>query len=245
MEVVRTDIKTGIETGIETKKLRWIWPGLKILFTVALVVFCAGVWPGYLFHTYKTAERYTVDISQTQWLSAGDVALQYFYPEDGRLSTVKIALAFDEGMPEGEYLYFDMQDENGVQVCRREIYFDQIESGCYFDVEVEAKVKPGGEYAWTLSLPDDSQAEYAVLCTGDTAGNAVENQVLLIDGEDAGGNAINQYEYYAHYEKAVIIGGFWTGALLVWLALLELADRWKGFVERKYYDEEEEELEAV
>lgn len=222
----------------ECGRYRWIWLGLKVLLTVGLVVFCAGVWPGWLIHTYKMAELYTEDISQTPWLSAGDVALQYFYPEDSRLSKMKIALAFDESAVEGEYLILEIQDETGGRICSREIYFDQIESGCYFDVVVEEKVRPGGEYAWALSLPDEAQLEYAVLCTGDAAGNAVENRVLLINGEDVGGNAINQYEYYAHYDKAVIIGGFWVGALLVWLVLLELTDRAKGLVERKRHDGE-------
>ncbi len=220
----------------KNKKSRGIWLGLKLLFTAVFAVFCAGVWPGWLIHTYKMAELYTVDISQTRWLSAGDVALQYFYPEDSRLSKIKIALAFDEAEANEERLLFEMQDENGGRVCVREIRFDQIESGCYFDVSVEEKVKTGGEYAWSLSLPEESQMQYAVLCTGDAAGNAVENQVLLINGEDVRGSAVNQYEYYAHYDKAVIIGGFWLGALLVWLLFLELTDRAEGLVERMCHD---------
>lgn len=229
----------------ENEKYRWIWLGLKALFTVGLTVFCAGVWPGWLIHTYKTAELYTGDIWQTPWLSTGDTALQYFYPEDSRLSRIKIALAFDESVAQGAYLIFEIQDENGGQVCNQEIFFDQIESGCYFDVAVEEKVKTGGEYAWMLSLPDEAWLEYAVLCTGDAAGNAVENQVLLINGEDAGGNAINQYEYYAHYDKAVVIGGFWLGALLVWMVLLEFTDRTKDLVERKRHDGEKRSLEEI
>ncbi len=229
----------------ENGKNRWVWLGLKVLLTVGLVVFCAGVWPGYLIHTAKVAELYTEDISQTPWLSAGDVALQYFYPEDRWLSKIKIALAFDESAAKGEYLNFEIQDETGGKVCGREIYFDQIESGCYFEAAVKEKLKPGKEYAWMLSLPEESRLEYAVLCTGDAAGNAVENQVLLINGRDAERNAINQYEYYAHYDKAVIIGGFWTGALLVWLVLLELTDRVKGLVERKGNGGEKRSLEEI
>lgn len=235
------------QTGRYGKNSRygWIWLGLKLLLAGALAAFCAGVWPGYLIHTYKMAERYTADIRQTPPLSAGDVAAQYFCPEDSRLSMIKLALAFDESAVEEEYLLFELQDEDGVRICSNRIYFEQIENGCYFDVAVDRKLKPGKTYVWTLSMPEETALKYAVLCTGDAAGNALENQVLLIDGEAVEENAINQYEYYAYYDKAVIIGGFWVGALLVFLMLLELTDRARELVERKGHDGEKRSLEEI
>lgn len=209
------------------------WHAVKALLTVGLIVFCTGVWPGYLIHTYQVEALFTSDIAEMQWLSTGDVVQQLFSPVHGRLAKIRAAVEFDESAAEEEYLNFTLWDENEKHICNKKIYFNQIESGHYFDITVNKKLDPQKEYVWTLTLGEPTDLQYAVLCTYDIDGNAQENHTLLINGEDTGSNAVNMYEYYAHYDKAVILGGFWTGAALVWLLLLELTDRAEGFFERK------------
>lgn len=214
------------------------WTVLKVLLTVGLVIFCLGVWPGYLIHTYWTADLHTSDISQTQLLATGDIVRQYFLPEDSWLSKIKIALVFDESEVNGEILNFTLVDDTGRDICSREIYFNEIEDSSYFDIAVEEKLNPGSEYMWSLTMHEPTTFQYAVLCTGDVNGNARENRSLSVNGADTQRNAVNQYVYYAHYDKAVIIGGFWAGAVLVWLLLLELTDRADSLFERKKHVKE-------
>lgn len=73
--------------------------------------------------------------------------------------------------------------------------------------------------------------QYTVYCQTAEDIVSAENLSLWINGEDTGNNALNLYEYYAHHDKAVIIGSFWAGALLVWLILLEVVDRAEYFME--------------
>lgn len=214
------------------------WTVLKFLLTAGLVIFCLGVWPGYLIHTYWTADLHTSDISQTPWLSAGDTVQQIFLPEDSWLSKIKIALVFDESEVAGEFLNFTLRDDTGRDICSREINFSGIENSSYFDIAVEKKLNPGNEYTWSLTMHEPTTLQYAVLCTEDVNGNARENQTLSVNSANTQENAVNQYVYYAHYDKAVIIGGFWIGVVLVWLFLLELTDRTESLFERKKHVKE-------
>lgn len=220
----------------DTGKYRKLWIGLRVLFSAGLIIFCVGVWPGYLVHTYKMDTMFTSQVFLTPWLSTGDVVQQYFCPQDSRLSKIKIALAFDESAVTEEYLLFEIQDKNGQPLYNSKIFFDQIESDHYFDVDVGGKkLKTHEVYTWTLTLPNGRGTEYAVLCQvpTDTIKVAVENQTLFINDEEMPSIALNLYEYYAHYDKSVIIGGFWIGALLVWLILMEVTDRAEQFCEGK------------
>lgn len=212
------------------------WHVVRVLLTAGLVMFCMGAWPGYLFHTYQTVELYTADVVLTPWLSSGDMVQQHFSPTGNMLSKVRVAVSFDVGAVTEEYLVFTLWNESGKSLCERKIYFNQIESDNYFDVFLDTRVKSQEEYVWSLMLTEPTDLQYAVLCTDDVNGNAQENHSLLVNSEDTQYNAVNQYEYYAHYDKAVIVGGFWAGAFLVWLLLSELLDRAQHFFERKGKD---------
>ena len=227
-------VDTSHDTRRRMRKTQNIgWLLVRLLLTAGLAVFCLGAWPGYLFHTYQMTELYTADIAEMPLLSTGEVVQQRFSPADNVLSRIRAALIFDEAAVAEEYVDFTLWNEKGMSLCSRKIYFNNIESGKYFDIAVDTRLKPRSEYVWTLTMPEPTNLQYTVLCTEDVNGNAQENKTLLINGEDTQKNAVNQYEYYAHYDKAVIIGGFWTGAFLVWLLLLELTDRAEDFLERK------------
>lgn len=196
------------------------WIVVRIFLVMSFCVFCAGAWPGYLFHTYKTTGELTAVVEWTQWLSAEDVVRQHFVPQGSWLSKIMVALSFNEDVVTDEYLIFGIEDDRGNKFFDNEVYFREIEDSKYFEISVEKKLDPRREYVWTLSLPEGTVMEYAVMCADNTA----ENKQLLIGSERMRINALNQYEYYAHYDKSVIIGGFWVGALLALLALLEFAD---------------------
>lgn len=209
---------------------RWII--VKILLTVGLAAFCLGVWPGYLFRTYQTIPS-NGGAQLTSWLSAHDVIQQQFSPSYSWLSRIKAAVAFDENMFTDEYLIFELWDESGKCLCSREIYFNQIDDSIYFDISVNKRLKPGRQYVWTLTLSEPAELQYALLISDNADNNSGDNDTLFINGEDTHKNALSPYEYYAHYDKAQIIGGFWIGAILVWLLLLEVADRAESLSKRK------------
>lgn len=217
----------------DVEKHQPIWIGIRVLLSAGLVLFCLSVWPGYAFHTYLTVTKYTNQVIQTPWLSAGDVVQQYFYPQYSRLSKINMAFIFDENAATGEYVIFEIKDKKGESICRREIYFNQIRSDCYFDIDVGGqKLKPHEEYMWTLALPSGGAMEYSVMCQTAEDIVSVENQTLWINGEDTQSNALNLYEYWKHLDKATIIGGFWTGALLVYLILLEVIGRVEDYISK-------------
>lgn len=218
----------------DVEKHRLVWIGIRALLLAGLVLFCISVWPGYAFHSYLEITKYTSQVTQTSWLAAGDVVQQYFYPQYSRLSKIKMAFLFDENAAAEEYVIFEIKDKKGESIYRREIYFDQISSDCYFDIDVGGKkLKPREEYIWTLALPDGAAMDYSVMCQ--TAEDIIsdENQTLWINGVDTQSNALNLYEYWKHPDKATIIGGFWTGALLVYLIFLEIVGRVEDYMKRK------------
>lgn len=205
---------------------------IKALLTGGLVVFCLGAWPGYLIHTYQTVDLYPQNVWQTPWLSTGDVAEQSFSPVYSRLQRIKAAVAFDESMVTEEYLQFTLYDDTDKKVYTKKIYFKKIHNRLYFDIVVEKKLDPRREYTWTLTMPDATGLQYALLYTEDTSGTIQENSVLSINAESTQGNAVNQYDYYAHYDKTTIVGKYWAGAVLIWILLLELTDRAEEYFKR-------------
>lgn len=237
-EIAFVVMRCGKGKGMREKKIvKWRW--IKILLTVGLVVFCLGIWPGYLIHTYQMVDLYPSNVSQTQWLSTGDVVKQYFVPVKSRISKIEMALEFDKSVVSDEYLDFTILNDAGTSICSKEIFFSQINESHFFDIVVKEKFDPGHEYVWTLTMSEPTGLQYAVLCADDINGYVTENKALLINEEDTHGGAVNMYEYYEHYDKVVIIGGFWTGAILVWLLLLEFTDRAERFLERKKNDRED------
>ena len=209
---------------------RWIL--MKILLTAGLIVFCLEVWPGYLLHTNRAVWLIPGDVQQTPWLSVDDMIQQHFSPSGKWLSQIMTAVVFDENMTTDEYLIFSLWDETGKCLCSREIYFYQIENSNYFDIPINKKLKPGHQYVWTFTLAEPTELQYALMI-GNIDSNASENCSLLINGEDTQQNAMSQYEYYDHYDKAQIFGGFWVGAIMIWLLLLEATDRAERLFKRK------------
>lgn len=210
---------------------------IKALLTAGLAVFCLGVWPGYLIHTEQKVDLYPQNVWQTQWLFAGDVAEQSFSPVYGRLLRIKAAVVFDESAVDGEYLQFTLYDDTGKKVSGKKIYFDEIESRYFFDIAVGKKLDPGRIYTWTLTMPDETELQYALFYTEEASGIIIENSMLSVNGESTQGIAVNQYDYYAHYDKSIIVGKYWTGAVLIWLLLLELTDRAAEYFKRKEHGE--------
>lgn len=142
----------------------FFWTGIRVVLLAALGLFCLGVWPGYVFHTYFTALKYTSQIIETPRLSDGDVVQQCFCPQFGRLSKIKMALGFDEEEAAGKYLLFEIKDSNGKSLCSREIHFDQIQSSLYFDVDIGGKsLKPYEKYVWTLTMQNGGVSVYRLL----------------------------------------------------------------------------------
>lgn len=209
-----------------------IWFVLKVILSVGLAIFCFGVWPGHLIHTDRAIELYTGNTRPSQWLTSEDTAQQYFSPENSWLSRIKAAIVFDMTVDD-EYLNFTLWDGKGKSICTRKIYFSQIVSGGYFDIPINKKLVQGGEYVWTLTLPATFDLQYAVLITDDAAHNAQEDISLVINDLNTPYSAVNMYFYYTYFDKAEIIGGFWFGAFIIWLLLLELTDRAERFYERK------------
>ena len=210
---------------------------VRVLLTLLLVSFCLGVWPGYLFHTYKKENRYTTNVFQSVSLKPGESAKQWFVPADKWISRISLAVAYDEQYGTEDRFTFAIKDEQGKTILEEELYFGEIENGSFCSISVDQKVKPNKLYCWQLFVPEDIQSECAILCTEDTNGNAVENRELYIADVQSVGNALNQYEYYAHRDKVVIIGGYWAGALMVYLFLLELVHRLEEAVWRKKNEE--------
>lgn len=221
------------------------WSAVKVLLTVTLIIFCAGVWPGYLFHTYQTVDSYPNNVAQTQWLSVGDTVQQHFSPVYSRSFKIRMALDFDESVVDDEYLRFTLLDDTGANIYDKEIYFNQISSDFYFDIEVRQKLDTQREYVWTLTMPEDTRLQYAVLCVDDVNTNIPENKALLINDKSTQNKSLNEYNYYAHYDKPTIIGDFWIGAFLVWSLMLELTDRTENFLKRKKNDGEDRSSEEI
>ena len=201
------------------------WKVFKLFLILSFILFCLGAWPGYFFHDHQTPDLHPRDVILTQWVSGGDVVQQSFLPEFGRMCYLKLALAFDSDVAANDVIEFTVRDETDRVIYKREIFFDQIESRSLFDVPLPVNLKANKEYVWTLSASEDSNVQYAVLCTRDDINSIAENQSLMINGEDSHSVALNQYNYRAHYDKAIIIGCFWAGGALVLLIILELIDR--------------------
>lgn len=211
--------------------------GARIALTLLLICFCAGVWPGYLFHTFETENRYTTNVFESVSIKAGESAKQWFVPRDKWISRIKLAVVYDDRVLDDDRFQFAILDEQGKTVMEEELYFSNIENGGFFSVSVDQKVKPDKMYCWKLFMPEDARITCSLLCTEDTNGNAVENRTLDIADSQSVGSALNQYEYYAHHDKMVIIGGYWAGAVVIYLLLLEVVHRLEEAVWRKNHDE--------
>lgn len=204
-----------------------IW-GIRGLLTIVLIVFCLGVWPGYFIHDFYLSKTSSVHGELTQILENGELVVQYFIPQATHLGSIQFVLSYEEEKAEEQILTFLLCEENGKEILTKEVPIKEIKRKLYYDMPVNKRLKPGQIYYWALVMPADLDASCSVMYTNVVEDQAPENLYFTINDQLSGGETaqtVSQYNYYAHPDKAVILGVYWISAFLVYLVALEIVDR--------------------
>lgn len=198
------------------------------ILTVILAVFMWSAFPGYVFHTWFWSDTASNHSVVTEVLADSVLTTQYFAPILPFIRSIQFAVEFEEEVDEGETVLFSLCDEDENVIFSQEIPISDMESNTYYDVEINQRLKTGRNYYWSLTSPMSAAYDWKMMYTELPGDQAVENQLFLIGNDTYGsGDAqtISQYVYYDHHDKVVIIGGFWSGGILVYLICLEVINR--------------------
>ena len=157
-------------------------------------------------------------------------AAQYFIPQNTRLGEIMFAAVFNGEYPEGAEIGFVLCEESGKEIFSQKIPLDQMESSRYYSVAVNQKVKTGQKYYWVLTGPAGADTDFQIMYTNHEEDQAPENELFLVQEEQIGESAqsVSQYTYMVHPDKIIVIGGYWLGALLVYLFCMDVANRLLG-----------------
>lgn len=207
------------------KYLKWIAKGI---LTILLLLFMWSVYPGYVFHDNYLSTTASNRSVATEVLSDSVLVTQYFTPQLPYLISIQIVAQFDETAMREETLIFSVCEENGKMLCSYDIQLEEMESGMYYDVLVDLKVKPGEVYYWSLTAPAEEACEWKLMYTNYIEDQAPENSLFLVGDNQYGGEnsqTVSQYNYRSHFDKSVIIAGWWMSGILVYIICLEIADR--------------------
>lgn len=207
---------------MKNKKV-WI---IKSVWTVLLLAFLLSVWPGYFINieavlgkTDLSGEKLVADIQEEAQVS------QYFRPQQTHLAGIKFAIGFDDVETGEKRIVFMLCKEDGEVMKSQEILLSEISSGGYYEVEINKRVNRKEIYYWTIILPSDFECK--VIYTDIAAAKAPENMALFVNGQmyPETAQAISEYEYYVHPDKADILGKYWISAILIYLVGLEIINR--------------------
>lgn len=209
------------------KSSRPLW-AVRVILTALLAGFLLWVWPGYLVHDEYISGTYSGNYEPAQLLP-NTVVTQYFVPQMPHLEVIQLAVIFDDGNPAaaGEKVEFVLCEESGREIYSEEIPLGQMESGHYYDINVHQRVKVNQKYYWMLVSPAGEEACLQMMYTNHKEDQPPENTLFLVDDMELNGIAqtVSQYVYLSHPDKIIIIGGYWTGAVLVYIICMDIADR--------------------
>lgn len=208
------------------KGLRVIW-AIRCILTVALVGFILCVWPGYLAHDYYVSRTFSERHEPTDVLLPQSVAVQYFVPQRSHMTGIEFALLFNEEKAGNETVRFILCEESGREIFSQEIMLEQMGSGCYYNVEIDERLKAGETYFWALTGPDAEDIELQIMYTNHLTDQAQENTLFLLNDVQYGeiSQTISQYTYLIHSDKIIIIGEYWAGAVLVYIICMDIVSR--------------------
>lgn len=211
----------------EMSKRTWIIWGIKAVLTVALIAFILCVWPGYLAYDLYVSRTLSERYEASDTLIPGSIVTQYFVPQRSHMSAIEFAVIFNEENVGSETVQFILCEESGREIFSEDIALDQMDSGCYYTVDIKKSLKEGRTYYWTLVCPDAENVGLQLMYTNHLTDQAPENSLLLLNEEQYGDitQTISQYTYHVHADKIVIIGTYWMGAILVYIICMDIVSR--------------------
>lgn len=215
---------------MKMKKRPWgIW-AVKGVLTVALIICILCVWPGYLIHDEYVSESKSARYEPTYVLAPGDVTAQYFVPQRSHMSGIDLAIIFDDKYARDESIRFVLREESGQEILSRDIMLEQVESGCYYTVEIDKKLNADETYYWELVVPDTENLDLQIMYTNHLTDQAAENTLFLLNDEKYGDygditQSVSQYVYLSHPDKIIIIGQYWAGAVLIYIICMDIVSR--------------------
>jgi len=192
-----------------------------------LIGFILCVWPGYLAHDYYVSRTFTERGESSDVLIPQSVIVQYFVPQRSYLANIELELLFNEENAEDETVRFTLCEGSGREIFSREIMLEQMESDSYYNIEIHKRLKAGETYFWTLECPDAESIGMQVMYTNHLTDQAPENTLFVLNDEQYGeiSQTLSQYTYLIHPDKIIIIGGYWTGAVLVYIIIMDILSR--------------------
>ena len=210
------------------RKLYWMRAGA----TVLLLLFILAVYPGYLARDEYLSETNSARYLLTDELRGAAVAGQSFQPLHPYLNSIQFAIEFDEQAAGDESLSFLLCDEGQKVLESREIPLKEISSRCYYNVEINRMLRRDKVYEWRLVMPEGADLGCRLMYTEVRELQAPENRGFSVDGGRygaEGAQTVSQYQYHVHADKAVILGNYWCGAVLLYLVVMECINRlWKS-----------------
>lgn len=217
------------------QKERIVIRAIKGILTLILFLFCLSVWPGYLIHDYDLSRTISEGALFTEVLKDSDIIIQYFSPQKVLLSDIEFAIDYEE-QNKGEILLFTLCNEEGKELFSCSIPMEEIEAGSYYSVPVRQRLKVGEIYYWSLSAPEGWRGGCRLMYTPIVANQALENLHMEVSGQlydPETYQSVSQYNYIVHKDKAVIAGTYWTGAIVLYLIMMELIDRLFQYIYKK------------
>lgn len=209
----------------EKRKCRlWLAEGI---LTILLMGFMLCAWPGYLAHDSYVSKTNSIHYKCTDILSDHCVMIQHFVPQKTYLSGIQFAVSFEGADTEHAEVEFILCEGSGKELFSETLRLEEMESDCYYEVEVDRWVKAGREYYWAIVSPETDRAGFRVMYTDHIEDQAPENSMVLLNDSPVGENVqtISQYVYYVHPDRVIVFGGYWMGAILVYIICMDLAAR--------------------
>lgn len=200
----------------------------KIILSLALIIYCLMVWPGYLAHDYYTSTTNSSFSQLSEQLEGSSVIEQYFTPQFSHLYEIQFAVSYDDSSECEGYYTFLLYNENGKKIMEKAIPAEEVGSQLYYEVPVRRILNPKDTYCWKLIIPENAPENFQALYTENTETRALENRKMLINGENTDGEnaqTISQYVYLSHADKALILGTYWCCGIIVYLILSECVNR--------------------
>ena len=194
---------------------------------MALIGFILCVWPGYLAHDYYVGRTFTERGESSELLIPQSVVVQYFVPQRSYVANIEFEVLFNEENAGDESVWFTLCENSGREIFSQEIRLEQMESDSYYSIEINKRLKAGETYFWTLVCPDAEGIDMRVMYTNHLSDQAPENTLFVLNDEQFGeiSQTLSQYTYLIHPDKIIIIGGYWTGAVLVYIICMDIVSR--------------------